>query len=196
MFSKEALIFGSKSKAQEILFLNVNAKEVVRQGFTDEELFKVEKYCQKEGLHLVKSNFKIVFADEGSYSNKGFRIPESDPRPGMHFVYVSHDEEQAHLAAYFEMMNNHKGLGMILGYPSCCIDYFCRKFSAGNANPELVPTNMYTNLSKRSRDMVLISHFPCKSDCEKSIALGKKYLMVLQKEAPERAAELIEKLKV
>ena len=124
------------------------------------------------------------------------RLPETDPRPGMHFVYISKDEEKAWLASYFETMGNHKGLGLLLGYPCCCVDYFCKNFSKQNPNPQHSPTNIYTNLSKRHRDLVLISHFPCNSNCEKSILLGKKYMSIIQKCAPERFKELSEKLKV
>src|SRR3989344_3251626 len=129
MIKSLSLIFGSKTKAQEIVLLLQDAKGVVRQGFFGPELHRVEQFCQKNKLHLVKSSFKVLFADEGVYSNKGVRIPEDDRRPGMYFVYISKDEQKAWLASYYELMQNHQDLGSALGYPSCCVDFFVSVFN-------------------------------------------------------------------
>ncbi|MDP3698395.1 MAG: DUF483 domain-containing protein [Nanoarchaeota archaeon] len=195
MIRQLSLIFGSKSKAQEIALLQQNAKKVVRHGFYDSELFKVEQFCHKNKLFLVKSNFKVLFADEGVYSNKGVRIPENDRRPGMYFVYISNDEQQAWLASYYELVQNHQDLGLVLGYPRCCVEFFCQNFSARNSNPEHKPTNPHTNLSKREQDLVIISHFPCDAECKESIVLGEKYLQAIYAVDKERARELLTSLK-
>ncbi len=219
-----SFIFGSKTKAQELLFLLQDVKEIVRQGFYESELPAVETFCQEHNLYCIKSKFKVLFADEEKYSNKGFRIPETDSRPGMYFVYISKDEQKAWLAAYYELMNSDKELGLLLGYPSCCVDFFCRNFNkrdpgfnknnasfnknntnfnkngAGfnknNTNLQLPPKNLFTNLTKREQDLVLISHFPCSSDCPKSIELAKKHLQVIYAVDKERARELTTRLKV
>ena len=195
MIKPLSLIFGSKTKAQEMVLLLQNAKEVVRQGFFDSELHRVELFCQKHDLYLVKSNFKVLFADESPYSNKGIRVPEDDPRPGMYFVYISKDEQKAWLASYYELMQNHKDLGLVLGYPQCCVDFFNSIFHK-NPNPHHAPTNPYTNLSQREQDLVIISHFPCNSECQESIALGEKYLQALYIADKERARELLTQLRV
>lgn len=191
-----SFIFGSKTKAQEILFLICGVKEVVRQGFYQREFLVVEKFCQENNLYCIKSNFKVLFADEEKYSNKGFRIPETDSRAGMYFVYISKDEQKAWLAAYYELMNNDKELGLLLGYPSCCVDFFCRNFNEQKVNLQLRPKNIFTNLTKREQDLVLISHFPCSSDCQQSIELAKKYLQIIYSVDKSRARELTEKLTV
>jgi hypothetical protein len=190
-------IFGSSTKAQEITFLLKDVKEVVRQGFYDTELNKIKRFCADNDIHVVKSRFKILFADDehGSYSNKGMRLPENDSRPGMHFIYFSKDEQKAWLAAYYELVGNESELGLLLGYPKCCVKYFLNNFSAKNPNPELVGNNPYTNISKRDKDLVLISHFPCNPECEESVQIARGNLMVLKQDWPDRAAELISELK-
>src|SRR3989344_3002861 len=195
MLKQLSFIFGSMSKAQEIVLLLQNAKEVVRQGFFYSELHQVEQFCQKNNLHLVKSEFKVLFADEDTYSNKGIRIPKDDTRPGMYFVYISKDEQKAWLASYYELMQNHQDLGLMLGYPLCCVDFFNSIFNK-NPNPHHAPTNPYTNLSQREQDLVIISHFPCNSECQESIALGEKYLQALYIADKERARELLTQLRV
>jgi len=196
MLKQLSLIFGSKMKAQEIVLLLQNAKKVVRQGFFASELLRVEHFCAKNNLFLVKSEFKVLFADQGVYSNKGVRIPVVDKRPGMYFVYISKDEQKAWLASYYELVQNHKDLGLVLGYPSCCVTFFCSRFSKNNTNPEHHPTNPYTNLSQRELDQVILSHFPCHSDCKESIELGKKYLQALYVADKEHARKLLTALQV
>jgi hypothetical protein len=191
-----SLIFGSKTKAQEILFLIHEKKKVVRHGFYENELPSIERFCEKNGLIMVKSKFKVLLADETSYSNRGIRIQGTDPRPGMYFVYISKDEKQAWLASYYELMNNNYDLGKLLGYPHCCVDFFCKRFSDNNPNLELKPTNFFTNLTKRNNDNVLLSHFPCSSNCEDSINVAKKYLDIIMKVDSGRAEELITSLKL
>ena len=191
MIKKLSLIFGSKTKVQEILFVQDGAKEVVRQGFYEHELPKVEQYCKKNHLYLVKSRFKVLLADDSIYSNKGIRIPETDKRPGMFFVYISKEEEKAWLAAYNEMMNNSGELGKVLGYPECCVDYFTKNFSEINTDLQKPPTNPWTNLTKRDQDCVLISHFPCHADCHESIQMARVNLDVITAHDHKRAKEMM-----
>ncbi len=181
-------IFGTKTKAQEIILLLNDVKQVVRQGFYPSELEKVEKFCREKGLFLVKSRFKVVLDGQGNYSNKGIRVKDS--QDGMYFVYISKDEEKALLASYYELIQDDKNLGLILGYPSCCVNFFCKTFSVNNTNPVKFSDNIFTNLSKRDEDLVIISHFPCSADCKESIKLGKEYLAVLKKVDIRRAETL------
>ncbi|PIN74348.1 hypothetical protein COV20_00295 [Candidatus Woesearchaeota archaeon CG10_big_fil_rev_8_21_14_0_10_45_16] len=195
MFHQLSLIFGSMTKAQEILLLLNDKKAVVRHGFYEEELPAVERFCDKNNLIMVKSKFKVLLADETSYSNKGIRIMAEDKRPGMYFVYISKDEEKAWKASYFELMGSDRDLGKILGYPNCCVDFFCKRFTPDNPNLQLTPSNPWTNLSKRGQDAVLISHFPCSSDCEESIKLAKVCLDSVLKADYQRAEDLLRILK-
>lgn len=183
-------IFGSHTKAQEILFLLHDLKPVVRQGFYGEELPAVEEFCKNNSLFLVKSKFKVILDGEDYFTNKGLRISETDPRWGMYFIYLSKDERKAHLASYYELINNHRELGQLLGYPECCADFFCQNFSDENTNPEIPSGNPYTNLGKRHEDNVLLSHFPCSAECTKSIELAQRHFALLQQNEPERAEEL------
>jgi hypothetical protein len=195
MIKKLSMKFGSKTKAQEMVLLLNDAKEVVRQGFYDEELLAVERFCQEHDLFLIKSKFKVLLAGEASYSNKGIRIKETDKRPGMFFVYLSKDEQKAWLAAYYELVGNEHDLGILLGYPKCCVKFFLKNFNQKTPNPVHLPTNLFTNISKRDQDLVIISHFPCHSDCEPSMELGKKYLDLLRNVDMIRTKELVENLK-
>jgi hypothetical protein len=192
MIPKLTPIFGSKTKAQEVLLLLNDAKEVVRHGFYEAELPAVEEFCKDNKIFLIKSKFKVLLEDKDKiFSNKGIRIDENDPRPGMWFVYLSKDEKKALFASYAELTNNHGELGRLLGYPQCCIEFFCQNFNENNTNLELSPTNSWTNLSLREKDAVLLSHFPCSSECEESIKLAQKYFEVINKADSEYAKQLV-----
>ena len=197
-FNKLRLTFGSKTKAQEIVLLQNELKEVVRQGYYEQELEKVQKFCQENRLHFVKSRFKVLLMEDETtnYSNKGMRIPEEDKRQGMFFVYISKDEQKAWLAAYHEIMQNDSELGKVLGYPDCCIKFFSQHFSNKKTDLQLFPTNPWTNLSQRGNDAVLISHFPCHAECQESVKMAKKNLQTIRTQYPERAQELVEMLRV
>ena len=93
--NKLTRIFGSNTKVQEIIFLQHDLKDVVRQGFYESELLNIINFCEKQNLHYVKSKFKVMLVDDVDYSNKGIRIRENDKRLGMHFIYISKDEEKA-----------------------------------------------------------------------------------------------------
>ena len=196
MHKKLTKVFGSKMKADEILYLFANQKFVVRQAFYDQEFTKVEKFCKINNIYHTKSKFKVLFADENSenFSNKGIVLEEDDKRQAPHFYYFSKDEAQAYLAAFYELTGQDGAFGLILGYPKCCVDYFAREFSAKNPNPEINSPNPHLNLSKRDQDAVLIAHFPCSSDCRHSLVIAKNNLDILEKNAPERAKELKSKL--
>ena len=194
-------IFETNTKSQEILFLLSDVKDVVRQGYYDYELIKIKEFCKINSLFLVLSEFKILLSDdnllEKNYSNKGIKVSSENPK-GMNFVYISKSEKLAYLASYYELINNYKKLGLLLGYPSCCVDFFCNSFSKDNYNLEILSSkpylNPFTNLSKRKDDIVLLSHFPCNINCKKSISLAKKYFSVLKRDDPFYAKNLMEQL--
>ncbi len=193
MYKKISLIFGSKTKADEILLLFNDIKEVVRQAFYKNEFIQIEKFCKDNNIFCVKSKFKVLFIDKNSiYSNKGLRIPENDKCEGVHFYYFSKNEEKAYLANYYELVDNQKELGLLLGYPKCCVNYFVNNFSEINSNPEhdVNSGHKLINLIQRGNDAVLISHFPCGGQCQESIKIAGKNLKFLQGNFSNRANEL------
>ncbi len=180
-------IFGTKTKALEILYLLEDIKPSVRQGFYSSELFAVQKFCKENNLFLEISPYKIVIldAENGEYSNKGIKADISDPRDGMLFVYISKEKEKAEQAKRLEIHNSYKILGEVLGYPKCCVNFFMRNQSKQSKldNDYVLPAlknskgnnfPFYNNVIKRDHDIILLSHFPCSFNCEESIKIGKQ----------------------
>ena len=191
MHSKITLITKSKSKADEIIFLLNDLKPVVRQAFYSHEIPAIQQFSTKHNLHVATSRFKVLLSEDvGTFSNLGERIPLNDSRQGMLHVYISKDEAKAHLAHYFELVQNDESLGNLLGYPECCITYFLSSFSKDTPNPIQNQSDPLLNLTKRDQDAVLISHFPCSQNCEKSVIIAKRNITYLEKYYPGRAYEL------
>ena len=208
MLSNLIKIFGTKTKALEILYLLEGIKPVVRQGFYANEFLKIYRFCQENGLALVRSPYKVVIVDaaEGSYSNKGIKVPLNDKREGMLFVYISKDEGKAILANAHETEGNHKELGMLLGYPQCCIDFYTKheteesKANNDYVNPILNNSEgyefpFYNNIFIRDFDITLLNHFPCSLKCQDSLELAKRHLNIIQKYDISLANHFIERLR-
>jgi hypothetical protein len=168
-------IFGSKAKAREVELLLRDLKPVVRQGFYPSELEKIKEFCQKNNLFLEVSPYKVIMEGEG-YSDKGKKVSKDDPK-GMFFVYISKNQEKALLANLYETRGDHYNLGLALGYPECCVKFYCEEFEKGNVAPELESYNPLIDFRKRKDDACVISHFPCSPDCKESVKLAEKYSM-------------------
>jgi len=200
-------VFGSTTKALEILYLNYNLKPVVRQGFYDNEIGRVKDFCRAHGLAYEIAPYKVILADKHKhYSDKGFKARVDDPRRGMFFIYISKDERKATEARIFEMKDNHKELGLILGYPECCVDFFVENWEERSKKdnnyifPAVKNTDgykfpFYTNIIKRNQDITLLNHFPHSFKCEESINMAKERLKMLYELEARTATELVHELK-
>ncbi len=182
-------IFHSQIKSLEIFFLLHDIKNVVRQGFYEDEIQKIKLFCNQNKLFITQSKFKVIIADlHKPISDKGLRVAPNDLQEGMFFYYISKNEKLALLAEYFELIEDHKKLGKILEYPSCCISYFSHNYRGEDLTHK--PINMFTNLAQRKEDYCLLSHFPCSSNCQKSIQIAKIRFTLLEKFEPEFAKKL------
>lgn len=208
MINRLASIFGSTSKALEIVYLLDDIKPVVRQGFYESEIPKIRRFCEVNNIFMQISPYKVVLVDaeNGEYSNKGIKARLEDERKGMLLVYMSKDEEKAVLANCYELKNNHAQLGHILGYPKCCVEFFvkhephCSRLDNDYVLPCLENSEgnkfaFYNNILLRKQDITLLNHFPCSFNCEESANLGKKHLIALRKQNLQLAEMFVKKLK-
>lgn len=200
-------IFKTQNKALEIFLLLKDLKPVVRHGYYEEELPDIEKFCKKHSLHIEKSRFKVLLLDKNKdYSNKGLTVSPEDKRKGMFFVYISKDDLLALKALYFEQIHDSYNLGLMLGYPRCCAEFFKihEKERQRSDNDYILPAAdnskgdefpFVNNILIRDKDKVLLSHFPCSFGCEESKKLGILYLNALKTYYPEEAKKLEKSLK-
>ena len=186
-------IFGSKTRALEVLAVFNNIKPCARMGFYDDEIPKAMKFCEANGLVILFSNFKVLLTDKYSdFSDKGIRVELNDPNEGMLFGYIAKDKETASKAKYLEEIGDQYNLGLALGYPLCCVEFFVNNYderskldndytepALDNSRPGSY--SFVNNTLLRKQDTTLLFHFPCSFHCVESEKIAKKHFELLRK---------------
>jgi len=123
----------------------------------------------------------------------------------MKFTYISKDVELAELAKYLENSNNIFRLGELLGYPSCCVDFFVDNVDeqSGKNNDFVLPALKNSdgfrfpkelNVAARYFDNNLLPFFPHSFSCDKALKLAKGYLAAIIDHDASLAADIVRNL--
>jgi len=196
-------IFESNIKALEILYALEGVKPVARIMVKEDEKDKILDFLKKKGINYSLSDFKVMKQDEDkAYSDKAIKIDAASGEKGHFFIYASRDKEKAEKAKELEKDNKHKELGILLGYPRCCSEFFENNFSEESKkqndftlrtlkNSDGFQFPFYTNIAVRHFDLALLSHFPCCFNCEGSIKIANIHLEAVRK-YDKQSAEIIE----
>jgi len=190
-------IFHSITKSLEILYVIENCKPCARILVFEEELNKITGFLKENGLHTITSDFKVIKQNSQSefYSDKSVKIPKDAAQKGYFFVYLSKDKEKAEKAKSMEQKESHKELGLILGYPKCCCEFFEKNFSEKSTDLTLKSLEnsdgyefpFYTNVAARHFDVALLSHFQHSFDCKPSIEIAKNNLKTINMHSKQLA---------
>jgi len=192
-------IFQSNIKSLEILYILEGIKPSARIMVKEEEKDKILDFFKEKGLNYTLSDFKVIKQDRDKvYSDKGIKVPIDSEKKGYFFVYVSKDKKLAEKAKNLENENKHKELGILLGYPKCCAEFFEKHFEEESKkqndftlsslkNSDGFQFPFYANIAARHFDLALLNHFPCSFNCKDSIELAKKHLAVIEKYDKEAA---------
>ena len=196
MLEEMQAIFGSTIKALDVLYVIEGIKPVSRIMVREEDHKNITKLLGKNNLCHKTSNFKIEKTDKTAYSDKGVKIPLKSEKKGSYFLYISKSKEKANKAKNLEEKEKHKELGIELGYPECCSEFFNENFpteskknndyvfpALDNSKGFIFP--FYTNIAARHLDLNLISHFPCNFNCKASIEIAKTNLNCIKKYSDE-----------
>ena len=108
---------------------------------------------------------------------------------------MSKDRKTAEKAKIMEAKNNHFELGLLLGYPKCCCEFFEKNFNEKNTDLTLKTLEnsnsyefpFYANVAARHFDVSLLNHFPHSFDCMPSIETAKNNLKIIQKYSKQLA---------
>jgi len=197
MIPKLQQIFHSITKSLEVLYVLEGSKPCARILVPEEELEKAADFLDESRLDYSVSDFKVLKQALHSefYSDKSIKIGKNDSRKGHLFVYISKTKNFAEKAKIAEEKNNHFELGLILGYPKCCCDFFEKNFDENNTDLTLkilrysngfeFPFQM--NIAARHFDVSLLSHFPHSFNCEPSIEIAKNSLKIIEKHSKQLA---------
>ncbi|MBI2655485.1 hypothetical protein HYX06_03620 [Candidatus Woesearchaeota archaeon] len=190
-------IFRSIIKSLEILYVIEDAKPCARILVFEDDLNKAKVFLENQGLNYSISYFKVLKRSLQSdfYSDKSIKISKDDSRKGHFFVYLSKNKDLSEKAKIAEEKNNHFELGLLLGYPKCCCDFFEKNFDENNTDLTLMALkyshgfefSFYTNIAARHFDVSLLSHFPHNFNCEESIKIAKNNLKIIEKHSKQLA---------
>ena len=197
MIQKLQQIFHSIIKSLEVLYVIKGAKPCARILVFENELDKVVDFLNENKLHSAISDFKVLkqTAQSEFYSDKSIKIPKNAAQKGYFFVYLSKSKETAKKAKLMEGKNNHLELGLLLGYPKCCCEFFEKNFNEKNTDLTLrtlensngYEFSFYNNIAARHFDVALLSHFPHSFECKPSINIAKNNLKIIQKHSKQLA---------
>lgn len=197
MIPKLQSVFHSITKSLEVLYVIEDAKPCARILVFEDELDKAADFLKNNKINYSVSDFKVVKQNVQSefYSDKSIKIPKGDSSRGHFFVYLSKDKNKAEQAGILEENNNHLELGLILGYPKCCCEFFQKNFDEKNTDLTLESLKnsdgfefpFYNNIAARHFDISLLSHFPHSFHCKPSIEIAKNNLKIIQKHSKQIA---------
>jgi hypothetical protein len=181
-------IFKNVTRSLEVFYVLQGKKPCARLAMTDAD--EVISFCRLNDLACEVSDFRISMEFSGNYSTKGKKVGAKDP--GYLFMYISKHVGLAKAAKAFEQKNDYAGLGRVLGYPECCIEFFCKNKPSEEKrlNDYVTPCIINTssklhfpyqnNIFIRYFDLALLSHALCSFDCKKSIAIANINLDILK----------------
>lgn len=109
--------------------------------------------------------------------------------PGDYTIVVVGREDPSYV---LELEGNHRALGALLGYPSCCVEHFITSEAQRAAHLRTSAAEHFALAASAHRsapfwmntltrdEHVLLSHLPCGLDCEQSDHIGRKRARVLR----------------
>lgn len=173
-------VFGSQISAIEFIFLVHGLKSSARIPILEQKKEALVALCASFSFHVRISEKRYSPFKGNGYCNSATEAPGFGLswRQNSYFeAYISpHDNISRELEACCKN-NDHRRVGALLGYPSCCVDFFMIYFALGQLNSmdfsPLIPAktkraNWYTNTFARPFGATIIDHFPCKYNCQET----------------------------
>lgn len=182
----------SRTRALELCLVKAGIKPSARIAFSNVD--NAKSLLDELGLSYAISDFKVKMDFKGMYSTKGHVVGLE--KEGHVFFYIAKDKRTAEKTRLAEKDGGIEELGIALGYPQCCIDFFAknRNDEIKNENDYIIPSlnntksnshSFHLNVFARYFDFCLVSHAPHSLDCEKSLELAKKTMSFLAKIEPQ-----------
>jgi len=173
--------------------------QMVKKNFRQAAIIQVDPnnlqfFLEKTNKdHLIFTPLKKI-----SISNNGFSALAKTPELGKPFMWTgcltkNYQGGQQFKEAYFK--NDHKIIGKMLGYPSCCIDYFIRAFP-------IDPCPIWIDLNGKAKGfpecngmlryfgVLMTAHLSCSPTCEATKEIGKTWFKLMQEIDNNLADEL------
>jgi len=190
---------GAGFKKNEFFALYYGLKKVQRGDLRAGSARALSKYYKGFGIEVGFSAYKAGFAN-----GLAGKRPISDKKARI-FYYASRNRallESARRieADLFSGEDDHRSLtarlGVLLGYPACCIGFFIKNNSL--RSPSII-LNAIKNTSGQARAELnilgaadpLISHMPCSFSCKNSLRYARKLAGIVRRDCRDGAGTYI-----
>ena len=169
-------------------------------------LVSPEEFVQKAGEWAVHGlnglPIEIQGVSDASYASTSVKV-----EPGKPFVYRVVVGSPASVAAFKQAWDadDHAGIGRLLGYPTCCHQFFfdtwvddglvdtswpmaVNSVTKSNSDTRLLEVGSLpeANILWRWMGLRAVPHLPCSFNCEATVALGKQFIEVGRKHGYEQ----------
>ena len=131
---------------------------------------------------------------------QNYQAGSSKPNPGEPFSVrtVTIREEKVHNFIRAFHNGDDKSMGLMLGYPPCCIDFFNRTWAKGLIDPTEKMESPQSTVVPESNGLLRwigvrpVSHMPCSTHCIPTAIQGRRNLGMLPPDEREWAYNLLE----
>lgn len=183
------------------------AKDAVFLLGKPRDLRRLGAVAVNRGFHALLTPYQwmLVTEPKKGYSNLMKYTPLTDTRSGVRRgLLIARSENELALGWLASMLGWDSVLGIVLGYPRCCVRWFCRYWRHAEARHcgDLVPIaiehsgpgpfNWRTNVLTRYFDRCLLQHFPCTFRCQLSSNLAEHTMCCLRNYEPKLAQSIVE----
>jgi hypothetical protein len=144
------------------------------------------------GVHCRIGRVRLQEVNDSIPETRHAALFVTDDRPGsMHLVYFGVSDLLAAGAEQAELLDDHRLLAQLFGYPHCCAEFYANSTTTG---PDRVPASINALgpfdrlLNPVSRYVFgspsLLFHFACSPACEPSISLSRQRMLFLSEIEP------------
>lgn len=178
----KTLDFNSKKD----LILSTYFNKVIRREIKNKDLNKCNLYNKIYGLQFFISpeEYALIQDEQMGIWSSTLSLVKSVSEDNYRLVYFSNSYNQSKRAYSFDIQDNHRKLGDLLGYPSCCIEsYYTWLQTKKHIDPIEILINQYhsrfetyefPNPFLRYLNYDFINHYPCSLNCSKTVKLANK----------------------
>ena len=193
----------------EFLTVAKGLRRVYVYHVNSEKFEESYQFLRENNLMFYPTNKSGVYS---GFSHKHMPVKRGEPFTLYGGVVKANDKEAGDLFTKYSVggATDHGGIGSLLGYPDCCVNFFNAVWNKKSIDPiyeaaELtdgmkkengvitVKTHPYCNNMLRYFGMRITPHLTCSLQCKKTVKWGKKWIEIM-KEVDAEAAEWVEDL--
>lgn len=193
------------------VIMAAHGRKVARLCVAEHLVHKIVELLDQAGLWVDLHDMKQIFqADSGKggwISGYGIEVPVDSHLNGYVLLYAANDPAKVREARRAEHSNQARRFGELLGYPTCCINFYTKHLEQAEAaqgdfilplleesvktHPETFPVLLpWLNIAAQYFNASLLSFYPCSFFCAAATQISRDTL-ALMKQYDEPWAEQV-----